>query len=284
MKRIGLVLGAGGSIGWAYHLGVIEGVRQSLGLELHGADRVIGTSAGGAIAASVLSGAGTDEVLDSIIEPISDEDRQRMQRAQADRSWTRFFRPQALSMVTSGGLAGLVGLLPAGVFPTVTLRRFPAVELGEWPANLWIPAVRLGDGEVVVFGRDRSDVEVIDAVEATSAVPALFQPKRFQDERFIDGAVASATHADLLVDDPPDLVILASPMTRPGRGPVRFRAARQLRNEVEALRTAGSEVVVLSPGDSVMEAANGYPRSRPEGGPEIVALARSQTEAALAGL
>jgi NTE family protein len=284
MQRTGLVLGAGGSLGWAYHLGVLDGIREAIGLQIQDAERVIGTSAGAAIGASALTGASSQQILESIVAPVSPEDRKRMEAARDERRWTRFFRPQAPAMIRRGGLAGLVGLLPAGVFPTTTLRRFPASHLDRWPESLWLPAVRLGDGGVVVFGRDRSDVAVIDAVEATSAVPALFQPKTFGRDRFVDGAVASSTHADLLLADPPNLVIVSSPMTRPGRGPVRLRARWQLRREVAALRSAGSQVVVVTPDERLMALAEGYPRQRPDAGPGIVAEAKRQTEMALAEL
>lgn len=42
---------------------------------------------------------------------------------------------------------------------------------------------------------------VRDAIEASCAVPFMFQPKAIGDERYIDGAVASGTHADTLVAD-----------------------------------------------------------------------------------
>ena len=40
--RVGIVLGAGGPIGWAYHLGVIEGIRDAIGRD---PAHVIGTMA-----------------------------------------------------------------------------------------------------------------------------------------------------------------------------------------------------------------------------------------------
>ncbi|MEM9564405.1 MAG: patatin-like phospholipase family protein [Actinomycetota bacterium] len=274
---VGLVLGAGGSIGWAYHLGVIEGIQEATGCAPADADRVIGTSAGGAIAASVLAGNDTEAVLVSITQPMSDRQRDEMRQSMGEtRRVARLLRPQAPGMIRRGGIVGLLGLVPAGAFPTWPLRRFPTDGLDAWPPNLWIPSVRLGDGETVVFGRDRTDVDLRDVVEATSAVPGLFRPKEIDGERFVDGAVASATHADLLLDDPPDLVLIASPMTRPGRGPVRWRAKRQLQREVDRLRLAGSEVVVVEPTAELMELAGGYPRTRPEAGPAIVDAARRQ--------
>ena len=197
--KVGIVLGAGGPVGWAYHLGVLEGVRSTLGHEPGQAARLVGTSAGGAVAASVLAGSSTDDVLRAITAPLTPEQREEMGVAfrRTRRPW-RLLRPQAPRLIRRGGVVGLVGLLPAGLFPTAPLRRFPTAGLDGWPERLWMPAVRLDDGELVVFGRDRTDIAVSDALEATSAVPGMFQPKRIGNERFLDGAVASATHADLL--------------------------------------------------------------------------------------
>ena len=282
------MLGAGGPLGWTYHLGVVEGLRLALSLELAHAHRVVGTSAGAAIAASVLAGASSTEVLASIDQPLSPDDQHRMRdaRGQLRQHPLRTLKPQAPSMVRTGGLTGLIGLAPAGLLPTMTSRRFPIDSLDRWPSCLWIPAVRVGDGEVVVFGRDRTDVDVGDALEATSAVPGKFQPKTIDGERFMSGAVASATHANLLVDGGFHTVVVSSPMTRPSApgkrtGPLRRRAERQLEREVDALREAGTKVVVLTPDHAVMTAADGDPRTNPGVGADTVAAARRQTTRAI---
>lgn len=276
---LGVVLGAGGSLGWAFHLGVIDGIREVLGHELADAQQVVGTSAGGAIGASVLAGADARQILTAITSPLSDEQMEEMKEARANsKRWIfRLFRPQSLSMVRRGGLVGLAGLAPAGLFPTFPIRRFPTHTLTDWPTSLWVPSVRLGDGETVVFGRDRKDVSVTDAVEATSAVPVMFQPKRIGNRRFIDGAVASATHADLLAPLNLKTVVVSSPMTRPGRGLVKVRARRQLRAEVSAVEQTGTSVTVLEPDDEIMTIAEGFPREHPERGYDIINAARSKT-------
>lgn len=283
---LGLVLGAGGAVGWAYHLGVVEGMREAVGCEPTDAERIIGTSAGGAIAASLLTGADTATILGSVRRPMAPEDTERMQEARRSlfRRHPRTLLPQAPKLLGKGGLIGLVGLLPAGMFPTFPLRRFPASGLEEWPPSLWMPAVRLDDGEVVVFGRDRNDLPVIDALEATSAVPGMFRPKEINGARYIDGAVGSATHADLLLGQGISTALVSSPMTRPGGGPIKRRARRQLRQELGRLNRAGIRTVVVEPDEEIMAVAEGFPRQNPEAGPAVVAAARAQTIEAFAAL
>ncbi len=271
---VGIVLGAGGAFGWAFHLGVIEGVRRSLGHDPSGADRIIGTSAGGAIAASLLAGATTDEVLATISTPPDPEDMAKMRAAAAEfrKPWKRL-RPVAPGLARRAWrthpAAALVGLLPGGVFPTAPLRRFPAPS-DEWPSTLWMPSVRMSDGELVVFGRDQLDVSIADAIEATAAVPAMFQPKTIGDERYLDGAVRSATNADLLVDEHHDVVLISSPMTKPGRGVIRARARRQLEQEVALLAETGTRVVIVQPTEAILDMVQGYPRTNHTAGPKIV--------------
>ena len=279
---VGIALGAGGPLGWAFHLGVLDGLRDALGVEPADAQRVVGTSAGGAIAASLLSGADTATVLASIAEPMSEADQAEMRAAMGDRAgWRRFLRPlaprTALRRLPRAPITAAVGLLPGGVFPTFPLRRFPVDAGGEWPSSLWLPSVRMDTGELTVFGRDRTDVDVRDALEATSAVPGMFRPKRIDGVAHVDGAVASATHADLLADDGHDLVVVSSVMTRPGRGPIKIRARHQLRQEIAALERTGTRTVVIEPDADVIELARGWPRTGAERGPEIVAAAAKQT-------
>lgn len=284
---IGLALGAGGPLGWAFHLGVLDGLRE-LGFDPSHAPRIVGTSAGGSVASSMLAGAGTEEVLAAVTTGPTPEERERFGEAIATlrrRPW-RLLRPVAPGAVTrwrpSKGVAPLLGLAPNGVFPTYSLRRFPGVEtLEPWPSNLWITSVEIDSGEVVVFGRDRTDVEVIDAMEASGAVPGMFEPKRIGDQRFVDGAAASSTHADLLIGEDCDTVLIASPMTRPGSGPVRRLARRQLAGEVRALDAAGQRPVVLEPDAALMAIAEGFPRSRPEAGLAIAETAARMTVDAL---
>lgn len=281
---VGIVLGAGGPMGWAYHLGVIQGVRDAIDREPANADRIVGTSAGAAIAATLLTGTPTEEVLQLITTPPTGEDQEQMRAAGAGvlGNPLKALRPVAPGLIRKatqiGPTTALVGMLPSGFFPTVFLRKFAADV--PWPSPLWVPSVNIDDGCVVVFGRDPVPATLRDAVEATQAVPALFQPKVIDGARYVDGAVASSTHADLLVPEALDVALIAAPMARPGRGPIRVRARRALETEAQRLRDNNTRTLILIPNDQVMAAAEGFPRSRPSAGAEIVEAARRQTVAA----
>ena len=150
----------------------------------------------------------------------------------------------------------------------------------EWPSQLWIPSVRLDDGRTVVFGRDQMPAQLGDALEATSAIPGVFEPKTIDGVQYVDGAVASSTHADALVGEHLDVALISAPSARGGGGPLRARARRSLEREERLLRDSGVRTRVLVPDELVLAAAEGFPRRRPEAAADIVEAARQQTIAA----
>src|SRR3979411_489356 len=56
MSRVGLVLGAGGSVGGAYHAGVLAAIEEATGWKPDSAGIIVGTSAGSIVAAWLRAG------------------------------------------------------------------------------------------------------------------------------------------------------------------------------------------------------------------------------------
>ncbi len=271
-NRLAVVLSAGGPVAWMFHLGVLDAIEQSLANQ--GRDRssiglMIGTSAGSAVAAAFLGGAATTDIAEALMAPPTAQQRSDYASAiggirhqLGDR-----FRPLAPRMVRHAlpggrGIAfAMAGAMPRGVFPTTGLGDLPGIRDNQgWPDGLWIPSVDATTGQVVVFGRDVTTTSVADAVEASSAVPAMFSPKRIDQIDFVDGAVASSTHAALAAEIEPDLVLVSSVQTRPGNRPIRVGARRRLRAERNALLARGVRSVVIEPDDETTELATGFPR------------------------
>lgn len=284
--QVTLVFGAGGAAGWVFHAGVYETLAEETGWDPRSAQLVIGTSAGAAVAAALRAGADPALIVAAVNrEPTSDERAEMREEMAAARRTLRPLAPGLVRHVLPGkGGAGVAvaGLLPPGWFPTASLRRFPGVEEhSDWPAGLWIPSVRVSDGAVVVFGRDRTDIPVAAAIEASSAVPGLFRPKQIGSELFLDGGLASPTHAHLAGDGRPDLVIVSSPMTRPSRRPMAILARRRIESEHASLTDRGIITVLIEPPEGSVEAFRGFPRRNPEAAPRILAMAASATRQAL---
>ncbi len=285
-EELALVLGGGGALGWVYHAGVLAALRDR-GIELADIGVVIGTSAGAAVAAALRAGADPDEIVATMAQPPTPEQRERIMREV--REARKSVRPLSPGLARDAwhargsAVLALAGLLPRGLFPTAFAEQFPGIpSLSDWPHRLWIPAVRVADGHVVVFGRDRSDVSVAAAVEASSAVPGMFQPKRIDGDDYIDGGVVSPTHADLALEDPCEVVLISSPMTRPSRRFLARHARKRLAAEVRRLRDDDRRVVVVEPTHELMEAAAGFPRRNPGAAPAIELQAHRDVAAACA--
>ena len=127
---------------------------------------------------------------------------------------------------------------------------------GDWPERgFWVCAVRLEDGQRVVFGRDRVEgVSVGRAVAASCAIPGVFVPVEIGAERYIDGGARSMTSVDVLAGYDCDLVIASSPMSAAAGDrrriafdvPMHRLLRAQLVREIEALGS-GRRVIAIEP-------------------------------------
>lgn len=283
---VNLVLGAGGAAGWVFHAGVLRSLREELGWEASSARLVVGTSAGAAVAAAVTAGIDHDAVIHMVRQGPSEEDRAAYLAEVRQQSRTlRPLAPRLIGQAFRGGAGVAIaasGLLPPGMFPTYPLGDFPGIDRHQsWPSGLWITSVRVRDGSVFVFGRDSTDVTVRDAVEASSAVPGLFRPKAIDGELFIDGGLASSTHAHLAMHGSPDVVIVSAPLTRPGRRPLAVLARRNLMHERAVLVDAGIHLMTVEPPHEAQELFRGFPRRNPDVAEEIAAVAAAATRDAI---
>jgi NTE family protein len=251
--RFGLVLGAGGTVGEAFHRGVLRAL-QDAGLDPPAADVLVGTSAGSIVAASIrrrLRGVPAPPVVE----------RPRPGRL-LDRS-------AALHLVRRPRQVLNAALLRPGFVNGRTSPGFIAEALRErhgpaWPdAALWIVAVRRSDGRRVVFGKPGEPVaDVGAAVAASCAIPAYFSAVEIGGIEYVDGGVHSPTNADLLTGRDLDLVVVSSPMSVQPRAVRRLRADlglrlvfhQYLREEVWALRRRGDAVVTIEPDAAVLGA------------------------------
>ena len=274
--RVGLVLGAGGLTGTAFHAGVLTALADEVGWDAREADVIVGTSAGATGAALMRAGfPPTDYVARILGEPLSEEGAAvldgmpGLSQPSAHSPVQR--RPAApglpLRLVRRPGQLrpGVVAaaLLPAGTRPV----DLGAARLGGlfpgWPVlPMWICAVSLDSGRRTVFGRDR-EASVADAVAASCAVPGYFAPVTIDGERFVDGGAWSLLNLDLLAGADLDLVVVSAPMSTsdwvardPGNA-VRLLARGHLEREVAQVRRNGTQVVVFQPDARVRRVMGG---------------------------
>jgi NTE family protein len=266
--RTALVLGAGGLVGQAFHLGALRALEEHTGFDGRSTDVLVGTSAGSLVAAGLSGQLSAAE---------------RTSRRAYSAAITVADRPTGLAPLDPGVLlaaarhpfgvrAGSVisALLPAGRIDTDPIARGIRYLHGDdWPeSDLRICAVRAKDARRVVFGMPEApQTDVGTAVAASCAIPAYFTPVRIEGRSYIDGGMHSGTNADVLLDDVPDLVVVVSPMSvGPRAGAridlgVRLLARRRLAHEVHGLRKRGAKVVVMQPGPADLDAMGLNPMS-----------------------
>jgi NTE family protein len=275
VRKIGLVLGAGGAVGHAYHAGTLAALVEGTGWDPRAADVIVGTSAGSGVGATLRGGVGGADLFARLVGgQLSDEGRRLYARVGAPVEVA--LRPPIGGGIPSPSAPGYLlraalqpwrtrpGLLLAAMLPEgrtateVVGSRVRGLHEMPWPdRDLWICAVRLDTGERVVFGRDPSPrPDVGTAVEASSAIPGFFQPVVIDGVRYVDGGAHSPTNADLLVGRGFDLAIVISSMSaarqavRGGPLPALMGRAMHSRNlalEVQRLRRRGTKVVVFQP-------------------------------------
>jgi NTE family protein len=276
--RTALVLGAGGLVGQAYHLGVLRALHESAGFDGREADVLVGTSAGSLVAAGLAGGLSAADLAAELLgEQVSEQGaalRQTRQSFIAVRTGVE--RPPGRGPLEAGVLMAaarnptkvrpgsvISALLPSGRIDTDPIARgLRHLHGGDWPRrDLRICTVRARDARRVVFGAPGSPAtDVGTAVAASCAIPAYFTPVRIEGLAYIDGGMHSGTNADVLLDEVPDRVVVVSPMSiGPFRRPPidlgpRLLAGRRLAWEVRKLRRAGAHVVTVQPGPEDLDA------------------------------
>ncbi|MEU4366332.1 patatin-like phospholipase family protein [Micromonospora chersina] len=241
-----LVLGGGGVTGVAWELGLLAGL-AARGVDLTGAELVVGTSAGSVVGAQVCSGTPVEELYAAQLRPARAEVAARLGVAVLARwAWAGTRGRDAVRARARVGAMALAARTPSEQSRRAVLAaRLP---VHGWPARrLLVTAVDAASGEFVVFDAG-SGVSLVDAVGASCAVPGVWPPVTIDGRRYVDGGVRSPVNADL-ARDARAVVVLAP--TRAGFGPM-----PRLSAQVAELRSAGAAVAVVSP-DRAARAAIG---------------------------
>lgn len=269
MPRIGLVLGAGGVVGHAFHVGVLKALEEATGWDPRDADVIIGTSAGSHVGAYLRAGASASDLAARIAgDGAALADRGMYQRlgdpfpVPAPRPAFGLTAPRLIARGLTHPLTTLPGAVIAGWAPRgrVSLRAFAArinwlFPDRDWPQRpLWLPAVDLRQGRLTVFGRDGAPkTDVGTAVAASCAVPGWFTPVDVDGVPYVDGGARSLTNLDLLAAEDLDLVVVSSPMSISGAAGPRLRTGARwslrlrLGQEARTVRRRGTDVVAFQP-------------------------------------
>jgi NTE family protein len=276
--RRGLVLGAGGVLGFSWAVGALTALQESEGFDVRDAEVIVGTSAGSVTAALLGCGVPVDVMLrhqqgipapgDPVIHYDDEADGAGPlpPRPGLGIGSTELLRHSALHPRTVTPLAVLSSMLPVGRATLAPVRGVVAAVHaaaggGDWvphPAT-WIVAMDYDSGKRVPFGaRSAPPAALPDAVGASCAIPGWFAPVEIGGRRYVDGGTCSTTSLDLLAGLGLDEVYVVAPMvsfaydgpTGVARLERRLRRAvtRRLMREAEKVHAAGTHVTMLGPG------------------------------------
>ncbi|MFF5445354.1 patatin-like phospholipase family protein [Streptomyces sp. NPDC012888] len=260
-KGTALVLGGGGITGIGWECGILHGLAEA-GVDLSGADLVVGTSAGSVVGAQLASG---------LLTPAELYERQLAGPGAepAARLGGAVYAQYGLAMARSRDARSYrrrIGTLALGAAAgaqedrrTVFAARLPS---HAWPERrLLVTAVDAHSGDLRVFERD-GGTGLVDAVTASCAVPLVWPPVAIGGRHYIDGGIRSAANADLAAGY--RRVVVIAPLA------LGSRLLPSPRRQAEELRAAGTEVVVIHPtrearkafGRNVLDPARRAPAAR----------------------
>jgi NTE family protein len=161
--------------------------------------------------------------------------------------------------------AVMAGWLPRGFISTGPISELVETFIaGGWPdhPSYWAIAADYCTGKRVAFGReDAPPATVGDAVAASCAIPGFYFPPKIAGRRYVDGGICSMSNLDMVRGEELDLVVCLNPTSSvaeamggtPGErigALIRAASGRRLGHEARKLREAGTEVLILQPGES----------------------------------
>jgi NTE family protein len=211
MSKRALVLGGGGVAGIAWATGVLAALADG-GVDVTGADRIVGTSAGSAVAAQITSGLPLSALLERQVDPAL-QTLELPSGVRLEEIWAKL---QEVYESTSdpveqrrkiGALALAADTISEGRRREVIEARLP---VHEWPRrDVVIVAVETLSGETRLF-EPGSGVGLVDAVAASCAVPGVWPCVTIVGLRYMDGGVRTSTNSDLAAGF--DRVLVLAPM------------------------------------------------------------------------
>ena len=293
-----LVLGGGGVLGEAWLSAVLAGIAHGGGFDARGAGRMVGTSAGSIVAASLVAGIDPGARL-SITPPPPRADRGSEPARGANGGLAG---PLAVAMGLGGAAAAPLASLAlsssaagGAMLRRAMLRRIPAGERSmlelariidaagpEFDGRLLVSAVEVRSGRRVMFGSPGApSATVAEAVLASCSIPGVFSPVRIGGREYVDGGAWSPTNMDAAPVERGRRVLCLNPTgsLRPARGalagaigPISRGAAA---GEALALRHRGAQVRVINP-DERSASAMGIDLMSRSRRPAVIAAGHAQ--------
>jgi len=238
-RKVGLALASGGLLGGVYEVGALRALETYVqGLDLNRLDVYVGVSAGAFVGSHLANGITVAEMVQGIrAEPAEDglfdasiffrPALRELRRRGLKLPWVvagviRQMLAGEEDASFLGGLEGLGASLPVCLFDNEAIqaylhRLFSARgrtdDFRKLPRKLFVVATDLETGSALVFGsRGLDHVPISRAVQASSAVPGLYQPVDVEGRVCVDGVLLKTVHSTVALREGADLLLCVNPL------------------------------------------------------------------------
>jgi NTE family protein len=190
---LALVLGGGGAVGVGWQTGFLMGLCEA-GVDLAGAEAIVGTSAGALVGSLLASGREVTDALASLAAFGQSVDPQSL--AAGDEAFLTAMRQARLhidprlALQAIGRAAHDASMLPEDDY----LGLFGILEGAAWPEGFRCTAIDADSGELFVWDEE-SGGSLLCAVASSCAVPVLFPTVTINGHRYMDGGILSHLNA-----------------------------------------------------------------------------------------
>jgi NTE family protein len=201
-----LVLGGGGAVGVGWQTGLLAGLHEA-GVDLAGAEAIVGTSAGALVGALLSSGREVTDALASLAalgQSIDPDDLAAGDEAFLSAMRQASFDTDPRQALRAVGRAAQEASTPA---EDVYLGLFGTLDGTAWPTAFRCTAIDTDAGELVVWD-EGAGVSLQHAVAASCAVPVLFPTVTIKGHRYMDGGILSRLNATAA--PPTDVLVVLS--------------------------------------------------------------------------
>ena len=201
-----LVLGGGGAVGVGWQTGLLTGLLEA-GVDLAGAEAIMGTSAGALVGALLACGRDVTDALISLASLGQSIDTESL--AAGDEAFLSAIRPANLESDPRRALRaiGRSAKEASTLAEDIYLGLFSTLDGTTWPAGFRCTAIDTDTGDLVVWGQG-SGVPLLQAVASSCAVPVLFPSVTIEGHRYMDGGLLS--HLNAAAAAPTDVLVVLS--------------------------------------------------------------------------
>jgi NTE family protein len=243
--------GGGGVFFVAWQVGYIKGLAEA-SIQLNGAERVIGTSAGSIVAAlfSAKKISGFYEELHllskvpQLVSALAPAASLKPSQLHAVELFTQATTAD-IDVVREIGRAALAAQAPE---QDVMRRNILLVaRMRHWPSKiLHTSTVDTYTGERCIVSSD-SEISIPAALAASSAIPGVFPPQQLADRKCMDGGTSgTGTHLDVLAGSQRALILCLRDPQVSHRAEM-TQSPQATLAEYEALKASGTTVFTASP-------------------------------------